>query len=275
MRFVFGILCLAAALEARTGLGVDVDFYTGPISAKVWRNLKLTKQQFVIAQTWGGRSRNEFAESQLAGARAAGMKTAAYVLLNYDNLVCATYAHPVRNENGKCAGALIPQESGGGGWQVRQGLAALGAEAEKVAFVAIDVEWFASAGPSLDPAEQARRAAYVLEAIKELWARNKRPIIYTRNSTGHWDDITGCGKQSAGTTCAALFAAIHDPVRPVALWDVQSGTAALDAFRPHGGWTERIGRQYRLDANAFGLPKGRTLDLNVFELSFFGPGLVR
>ena len=270
MRFVLGLLCLfPAAVFAKTGLGVDVDFYTGPIPSSVWRHLKATNQKFVIAQSWGGRSRNEFASSQLAGARSAGMKTAAYVLLNYDNLVCPTFDRPVRDEKGRCFGDLIPQEQPGGRWQVRQGLAALGNELDHVSFVAIDVEWFASVPPSLDAYEQTRRAADVLEAIDELKTRDKKTVIYTRNGTGHWSDITGCGTRSRAPVCAALLTAINDRVAPVELWDVQSGTPELDKFRPHGVWTHRVRRQYRLDANMLGLPTGRTLDLNVFDLSLF------
>jgi hypothetical protein len=270
MRLIVCLLCLfPAAVFANTGLGIDVDFYTGPISNNVWRHLKATNQKFVVVQSWGGRRRNEFASSQLAGARSAGLKTAAYVLLNYDNLVCPTFAHPVRDERGRCSGDLIPQEELGGRWQVRQGLAALGEELEKVSFVAIDVEWFASPPPSLDTIEQARRAEYVLEAIDELKTRDKKTVIYTRNGPGHWSDITGCGIRSHVPVCAALFRAINDPMAPVALWDVQKGSPKLDNFRQHGMWTSRLGRQYRLDANAFGLPAGRTLDLNVFDLSLF------
>jgi len=172
------------------------------------------------------------------GARSAGMKTAAYVLLNYDNLVCPTFAHPIRDQQGKCSGAPILQEQPGSRWQVRQGLAALGAELSTVAFVAIDVEWFASPAPSLDSLQQARRAAYILEAIDELKTHNKKPVIYTRNATGHWSDITGCGMQSRLPVCTALFKAINDPVAPVALWDalrswtisvrMEAGRAASD-----------------------------------------------
>ena len=267
------ILCLfwlfSAAVFASTGLGVDVDFYTGPISNRVWRNLKAANRRFVIVQAWGGRSRNEFASSQLAGARSAGMKTAAYILLNYDDLVCPTFSRPVRDEGGRCSGDPVRQEQPGGQWQVRQGLAALGTELDKVSFIAIDVEWFASGGPSLDPIEQARRAEYILEAIDELKAKDKKTVVYTRNGTGHWSDITGCGIRSRLPVCAALFEAIHDPTAPVALWDVQNGSPELEHFRPHAMWTSRLGRQYRLDSNAFGLPAGRTLDLNVFDLSVF------
>src|SRR5438552_442968 len=85
---------------AQTGgaaLGIDVDFYTGPISPNVWVQIKEAGQRFVVAQAWGGRSRNEFAVSQLAGARSVGMQTAGYILLNYDNKVCRTFAQPVRD----------------------------------------------------------------------------------------------------------------------------------------------------------------------------------
>jgi len=189
--------------------------------------------------------------------------------LNYDNMVCPTFARPLRDEDGKCLGDLIPQEQPGGRWQVRQGLAALGPELSQISFVAIDVEWFATASPSLRSAEQARRAQYILEAIEEVKATNKRVVIYTRNGTGHWSDITGCGMRTRSPVCAALFRAINDPMAPVALWDVQGGNPELTKFRPHGLWTRRLGRQYKLDANAFGLPAGRTLDLNVFDLSLF------
>ena len=83
-----------------TALGVDVGFYTGPISTDVWQRARQFGQSFVIAQAWGGRSRNEFAQSQLAGARSAGMRTAAYILLNYDDKVCPTFAQPVREGSG-------------------------------------------------------------------------------------------------------------------------------------------------------------------------------
>ena len=50
------ILCFLfffpAAIIAKTGLGVDVDFYTGPISNNVWGHLKATSHKFVIAQSW-------------------------------------------------------------------------------------------------------------------------------------------------------------------------------------------------------------------------------
>lgn len=272
MRLVLGLLLIfPVAVSAKTGLGVDVDFYTGPISSNVWHHLKATNQKFVVVQSWGGRSRNEFAASQLAGARAAGMKTAAYVLLNYDNLVCPTFAHPVRDDHGRCAGDAIPQEQPGGRWQVRQGVAALGAEAAYVSFIALDVEWFASPEPSLDAAEQARRGGYILDAIDELKRIRKKVVIYTRNVSGHWSDITGCGTRTESPVCDELFRAIHDPAAPVALWDVQKGAPELAGFRPHGGWTARLGRQYRLDAGAFGLSAGRTLDLNVFDVSLFSP----
>jgi hypothetical protein len=266
------ILCIllsGTALFAKTGLGVDVDFYTGPIPRTVWRQLLSANQKFVIAQTWGGRSRNEFAASQLAGARAIGMKTAAYVLLNYDDKVCPTFDHPVRDSRGKCTGDPISQEQPGGRWQVRQGLAALGSELNKVSFIAIDVEWFESEGPSLEPLEQTRRRNYILEAIDEVRKHNKKPVIYTRNGRRHWSDITGCDVIPASDGCMALHRVINNPATPIALWDVEPGDPELENFRPHGDWTKRLGRQYKLDTNLPGLSSGKNIDLNIFDLSLF------
>src|SRR5262249_11233209 len=99
-----------AAPLKKAAVGIDGDFYTGPIARDVWLRMKKAGVQFVIAQAWGGRSRNEFAVAQLSGARSIGrMKEAAYVLLNYDDKVCSTFAKPVRDSRGKCQGDLIPQ----------------------------------------------------------------------------------------------------------------------------------------------------------------------
>ena len=261
---------LLAQNTPTTALGIDVDFYSGPISRDVWLQLKAADQKFAIAQTWGGRSRNEYATAQLAGARTiGGMKTAAYVLLNYDNKVCPTYSKPVRNSSGKCAGDPIAQPKPGARWQVQQGIAVLGSELAHVSFIAIDVEWFLSNDPPRDARAQARRRQYILDAIDEVRKWKKRPVIYTRNAKKHWKDITGCDFESTETACRSLYKVINDPKHSIPLWDVQDGTPELDGFRPHSEWAQRAGRQYKLDTNAFGLPVSRTVDLNVFDLSLF------
>ena len=101
-----------------TALGIDVNFYTGPITQDVWQQVQRAGEEFAIAQAWGGRSRNEYAASQLAGARSVGIRTAAYVLLNYDNQVCPTFDRPVRSAGGRCAGDPIPQPQQGDRWRV-------------------------------------------------------------------------------------------------------------------------------------------------------------
>jgi hypothetical protein len=263
------------AEETNTALGVDLDFYTGPIANDVWSQMKDAGQKFAVVQAWGGRSRNEFAVAQLSGARKiGGMVTAAYILLNYDDRVCRTFAHPVRDRNGKCSGDLVPQAKRGGRWQVRQGMAALGSELAHTAFVAIDVEWFLSAAPSSTAVAQASRRQRIIDAIDEVRSWRKRPVIYTRNAKLHWRDITGCEPDSLERQCRELSALINNHVRPIPLWDVQTGEPELENFNPYAAWTQRAGRQYKLDANLFGLPAGRAIDLNVFQVSLFSPSPV-
>jgi hypothetical protein len=264
-----------SAASSTTALGIDVGFYTGPISADIWRRIRQGGQSFVIAQAWGGRSCNEFAESQLAGARAAGMRTAAYVLLNYDDRVCPTFAQPVRDFGGSCLGDPIAQDQSGGRWQVRQGFAALGSELADVSFVAIDVEWFMGGNPPSDPESRQRRRQSILDAIDEVVAWRKRPVIYTRNGPRHWLDITGCSNTTPSPECDALYAVVRHPLRPVPLWDVEIGEPALDDFRPHGPWTSRIGRQYGIDEPVPGLPEDMSVDLNIFDLAIFSTPSLR
>lgn len=255
----------------RTALGIDVDFYTGPITHDVWQQVQRAGEEFAIAQAWGGRSRNEYAESQLAGARSVGIQTAAYVLLNYDNQVCPTFDRPVRGAGGRCAGDPVPQPQEGGRWQVRQGIAALGSELAPAAFVAIDVEWFLSAAPPSDPIALQQRRDTILEAIDEVIAWRKQPVIYTRNGRRHWLDITGCAATSVDLDCGRLHSVVRHAKQPIPLWDVDRGYAELDGFQPHGPWTTRVGRQYSFAKNLFGLPAGRTVDLNVFDVAIFSP----
>ena len=259
-----------AQKSSTTALGIDVDFYTGPITREVWLQLKAANQEFAIAQAWGGRSRNEFAAAQLAGARMiAGMKTGAYVLLNFDDRVCPTFSKPIRNDSGTCAGPPVAQPRPGARWQVQQGIAALGSELAHIGFIAIDVEWFLSPDPPRDANAQARRRQYVLDAIDEVRKGRKLPVIYTRNADGHWKDITGCDMTSSAAGCRILYRTINDAKQPIPLWDVENGSPDLTGFHPYSGWTKRAGRQYRLDTNSFGLPPSRTVDLNVFDLSLF------
>jgi len=258
-----------SAAKPAPALGIDVNFYTGPLGPDQWRRIQRAGQSFVIAQAWGGRSRNEFAESQLAGARAAGMYTAAYVLLNYDDTVCPTFDKPVRDAAGKCLGDPIPQAEPGGRWQVRQGLAALGSQLANMSFVAIDVEWFTNTPPPSAPEAQQRRRQTIAEAIDEVTAAHKRVVIYTRNGPRHWFEITGCSNTSPSLDCEVLYTSVHHPLRPVPLWDVDLGAAELDGFQPHGPWTSRVGRQYGIDENPFGFALDKLFDLNVFDPSIF------
>ena len=258
-----------------TALGIDVNFYTGPITQDVWQQVQRAGEEFAIAQAWGGRSRNEYAASQLAGARSVGIRTAAYVLLNYDNQVCPTFDRPVRSAGGRCAGDPIPQPQQGGRWQVQQGIAALGSELAQTAFVAIDVEWFLSSPPPSGTIALQQRRDTILDAIDEVIAWRKQPVIYTRNGRRHWLDITGCAATSADVDCERLRSVVGHSKQPVPLWDVERGYAELDGFQPHGPWTTRVGRQYSFNQNLFGLPAGRTVDLNIFDVAMFSSSPAR
>jgi hypothetical protein len=199
------------------------------------------------------------------------MATAAYVLLNYDDRVCATFGKPRRDEKGRCIGGTVDQPEHGGRWQVHQGLRALGSELRYVRFVAIDVEWFLASPPRSDPVSAERRRKYLVDAIDEVRRAHKKAVIYTRNVNNHWRDITGCDADGKQAECGALYTLIQDPAAPVLLWDVEKGDADLGNFQPHSAWADRAGRQYGLDRNLFGLPAHKTVDLNVFDASLFEP----
>src|SRR5262249_18492800 len=130
-------------------------------------------------------------------------------------------------------------------------------------------EWFLATEPPADPRAQAQRRQAILDAIDEVVVWRKRPVIYTRKGRRHWLDITGCAPASTDPDCDRLHAVVRHAQRPVPLWDVDPGDAALDGFQPHGAWTNRVGRQYKLDQHLFGLPAGRTVDLNVFDRTIF------
>jgi len=46
------VLAGTAGAPSVPGLGVDVDFYTGPVSHDIWLKMKQSGIQFVIAQAW-------------------------------------------------------------------------------------------------------------------------------------------------------------------------------------------------------------------------------
>jgi Glycosyl hydrolases family 25 len=50
-----------------------------------WQSDKASGQWFAIVGAWGGQTANQYAYTQLAGARANGLKTAAYCVLNFNN----------------------------------------------------------------------------------------------------------------------------------------------------------------------------------------------
>jgi hypothetical protein len=181
------VLAVPAGSPSVPGLGVDVDFYTGPVFARYLAEDETIRHPVRHRAGVGRPEPQRFAVSQLEAARSvAGMKSAAYVLLNYDDKVCSTFARPQRDSNGSCQGGLIAQSQPGGRWQVRQALAALGPELRHIAFVAIDVEWFTRGRFAFGLQAESQRRQRILDAIDEvqkaqqaacdLYAKRSRPL---------------------------------------------------------------------------------------------------
>src|SRR5579871_3092713 len=66
---------LPAAIFAKTGIGIDVDFTPRHLQQRLSPS-ESDASVVLIAQSWGGHSRDEFASSRLAGAGSAGMDVA-------------------------------------------------------------------------------------------------------------------------------------------------------------------------------------------------------
>ena len=180
-------------------------------------NAYVPTPQFLIAAAWGGRTTfGTPAETRLAAAP-CGILKAAYCLLNFDN-------------SSVIAGAPAWQT---GGWQVQQGIAAIGDEIKNINFISLDVE-VPGDGTTLDqnlptdPQSEYQRSQRVAEAVQAVLDVNKQPIIYTPGLTngGQWQDITG---NSTAFSNFPLWHARYVPNanKPPAAWD-----DSLDLFEP-------------------------------------------
>jgi Glycosyl hydrolases family 25 len=262
---------------------LDTSRYTGPISAAVWSKAKQAGVSKVIVQAWGGGTPNPMAESQLLGAIDDGLKTGAYILLNYFSKDSAAY-------------------------QIGKAIDAIGTGLAELKFIVLDVEaccgeftsWksftaYKANDAIMDPAmhiqkvttpgmsgtvapvwndiggstsdgtvqwqdtgkiviSQADRVARISAAVSLLQTYNlpHGVVIYTDGPKGNWQTITGnCGNASINN-CSALIS--------LPLWDVAykvfyggdglqhcgDGVAGLLPFTPYTSstWQARSGNQY-------------------------------
>lgn len=203
--------------------------------------------QFTIVAGWQGNSRNPNAAEQLRNARNAGLLTAGFCFLNF-------------------AGGLD------GHCQVREALAAFGAEAQFLGFLAIDVEWTdgqpvplpaclmpdnpAMKCPSSDANCQSNAVDRIREAVQEVESVGLRPIIYTRRF--NWCHITGD----------------TDEFQNLRLWWAQAGADDLDdpdftAGYSFGNWDEIAGKQYDQTGAFVGPDTEFVADLDIFDFEAF------
>jgi hypothetical protein len=204
-----------------------IDFYDRESRACFWKSAALQKKELFIAAAWGGKNEYPAAEPNLRDATAAGMATAAYCLLNFD------------------------EPTWDGGYQVARALAAVGTERSGLSFMAIDAETASTFNNNL-----TRRSAPVViqriqEAVDAVRAAGLTPVIYTRKN--FWTTYTG-NTTSFSSSGVPLWDAAGDNVDDLCA----SGGVAWTGY---GGWTQRAGHQFRLDVAML----GRNVDLNAFD----------
>ena len=157
--------------ENRIARGIDISRSAGEPTLRDFETIKQQGYRFVIVAGWGGVNPNPHAQVQLSRARSSGLLTAGYCYLNFASTL-------------------------DGGRQVREALAAFGAEAANLGFLAIDVETSArnqlSPGLRLDPPDasaQQQAVDRIDEAVRQVEEAGLRAVIYAKKSD--WQRITG------------------------------------------------------------------------------------
>jgi hypothetical protein len=185
-------------------------------------------RRMVVVQARGSRSSNPYADLLLEEARKSGLRTAAYVFLNFN------------------------RSAPSGSDQVRLSVDAMGSEAKQLDFMVVDVE--AGAAGNLTPAERVNRIGQAVEAVT---AAGLRPVIYAKNTggrRGEWTDLTG---NATDFSYLPLWVPRYD----------SQPALEVDGFgrewRSFGGWTVRHGKQFA-DQNSTFAPFGLPADDNVF-----------
>jgi len=166
-----------------------------------WLGLKNAGWTFAVADAFGGQGYFP-AQENLIRAYQAGMRVAAYCLLNFSDT------------------------SKNGYWQVQQALKSVGLMRSYLAFMAIDVE--VPTNGNVGSMTPAQRLARIREAIDAVQKAGLRPIIYT--SRGAWDALTG-------NSVDPMIASV--PLWDARYRDTNNGTDVWDNEETHDTATDR------------------------------------
>jgi hypothetical protein len=197
----------------------------------------LTGRRMVVVQARGSSTSNAYADLLLKTAREEGLRTAAYVFLNFR------------------------RSAPSGADQLKLALRAAGSEAKFLDFMVVDVEG-GSAG-DMTTAERVNRIGQAVEAVTKS---NLRPVIYAKNTgglRGEWTDLTG---NATDFSYLPLWVPRYDS-RATLQFD-GFGEVAWKSF---GGWSVRHGKQFA-DNTSTAAPYGLPADENIFSRSLLsGP----
>jgi len=138
--------------------GVDLSKWAGAVPGASWQRVREAGWHFAVVGSWGSYGVNAHARVQLAGARRAGLDTAVYALLHFND----------------------PKKTGA--WQVQRAATAAGSELRHVHFLALDVEL--KGGPI-----KVDAVALIHDAVRAVRRLGLQPVIYT--SRRDWVRITG------------------------------------------------------------------------------------
>lgn len=188
-----------------------------------------TGRRMVVVQARGSSTSNPYADLLLKGARAEGLRTAAYVFVNFRHSAPSGEA------------------------QMKRAIEAVGAEAKHLDFMVVDVENGAAGDMT-----QAERVNCIGQAVEAATLAHLRPVIYAKNTggrRGEWTDLTGNAKDFS-------YLPLWVPRYDLRADLEQDGYGGM-GWASFGGWATRHGKQFA-DDKLTAAPLGLNADENIF-----------
>jgi len=215
--------------------GIDVASYAGPLNASALAQAKESDQvQAVVVAAFQGKHSNQYAEQQLQAARQAGLRTGAYVFLNFAS-----------------------NEIASGAMQASVALQACGKEASNLSFMAVDVE------PGMKGARSAASRVKMIDAaVQTIKSWGVQPIIYASNAHV-WNNMTGW---SNAFSQLPLWTPRYDGNADLKI-------DGKGEWQPFGGWNARQGKQYSDQKSIEAKTLQANLGCGSVDLNLFGPAL--